>query len=206
MNQELDLKPHLFDGEEELLRSEMSGVASYLEFGMGGSTLLAARCGVQSIFAVDTDPAWIVKVETALHQSKLSIRVRLFHCDVGPTSKWGVPIGQGKMASWPEYPKLPWHACIGCGEVPGLIYVDGRFRVACTLYSILMLHLRQPKFPDQRSRIAIHDFVGRPHYNKVLDYADVVETRNTLVVLEKKTSASLEQLVEDLLTFQFDKR
>lgn len=49
----------------------------------------------------------------------------------------------------------------------------------------------------------IHDFANRPHYHKVTDYAQVVEQRNTLAVLELRESLSIANLVSDLLEFQF---
>lgn len=197
------LEPHLLEGELPLFQQEISRAKSYLEFGMGGSTLFAASLGVKRIVSVDSDPEWISRIADSIATFRKTSEIDLIHCDIGPTGSWGMPINQEGMANWPQYFHEPWKRFAAVHIVPDLIYVDGRFRVACTLYSILRLHLAYTSLGRGKTRIMIHDFNNRPHYHKVTDYAQIVEQFNTLAVFELRKSFSVADLVSDLLEFQF---
>lgn len=200
------LEPHLLEGELQLFRREVSRAGSYLEFGMGGSTLFAANLGVKRIVSVDSDSAWVSKIANSIAAFHGISRIDLIHCDIGPTGAWGAPVNHDMMANWPQYFQEPWKRLAAEHTVPDLIYVDGRFRVASTLYSILRLYLTYiSSRASERAitKIMIHDFTNRPHYHKVTDYAQVVEQHNTLTVLELRESLSVANLVSDLLEFQF---
>jgi hypothetical protein len=199
-----DFKPHLFDGEYELLRGELTKARSYLEFGTGGSTLFAAECGIRRIVSVDSDRAWSDRIGERLASARSKINIELIHCNIGRTGDWGVPLGREEIANWPQYFVQPWQRFLDAGEIPDLIYVDGRFRVACVLYSLLNLPRR--RLFRKATRIMIHDFSERPHYSKILDYTSVVAHANTLAVLEPKASISRPEVLHDLISFQFDYR
>jgi hypothetical protein len=47
--------PHFFGSELDLFEDSLKGVQQYLEFGIGGSTLVAVRLGLPSIVAIDSD-------------------------------------------------------------------------------------------------------------------------------------------------------
>lgn len=197
------LDPHLLEGEQPLFQREVSRAKSYLEFGMGGSTLFAANRGIKRIVSVDSDSEWVSKIADSLAVFRKTSEIDLIHCDIGPTGAWGMPVNQERMANWPQYFHEPWKRFTAAHMIPDLIYVDGRFRVACTLYSILRLHLASSSSGHEKTRIMIHDFTNRPHYHKVIDYAQIVEQFNTLTVFELRESLALTDLVADLLEFQF---
>ena len=52
------MQPHMSAAEIAQVELQLAGRASLLEFGCGGSTLVAAR-QVQRIVGVDSDPAWL---------------------------------------------------------------------------------------------------------------------------------------------------
>ncbi len=52
----------------------------------------------------------------------------------------------------------------------------------------------------------MHDFLNRPHYERITKYASVIASKNTLVVVEQKSDISQSQLLEDILSFEFDLR
>jgi hypothetical protein len=199
-----DLRPHLFPGEQELMEKEFRRASSYLEFGTGGSTVLAFESGLKRIVTADSDPVFLDKVR-AIARTCLESDIDFVFCDLGPTGEWGNPVGRDNIINWPQYFTLPWHHFLARNEVPDLIYIDGRFRVACALYSILILHVKCNRWLGRKSRLMIHDFL-RPEYSKVKDYAKVVSSANTLAVLEPKKRISADSLVRDLLVFQFDTR
>jgi len=175
-----------------------------LEFGMGGSTLLAAESGIRRIVSVDSDQAWVRKIEERIASKRPAVDIELIHCDIGRTGEWGVPLDREQIMNWPQYCAQPWQRFLSLNETPDLIYVDGRFRVACVLYSLLNLHRR--RFFGKNARIMIHDFSDRPHYGKIMEFASTVARANTLVVVEQRPGISRSRLLQDLLSFQFDVR
>lgn len=197
------LNPHLLEGELPLFRREIARAESYLEFGMGGSTLFAANQGVKRIVSVDSDSEWVSKIADSITVFRTTSEIDLIHCDIGPTGPWGTPVNQERMANWPLYFREPWKRLAAAHIIPDLIYVDGRFRVACTLYSILRLHVASSSSGHGKTRIMIHDFTNRPYYYKVTDYAQIVEQFNTLTVFELREPFAVTDLVSDLLEFQF---
>ncbi|MEI9805784.1 MAG: hypothetical protein WDN48_17020 [Pseudolabrys sp.] len=72
-----DFKPHLFEGEYELLRGELTKARSYLEFGTGGSTLLAAKCGIRHIVSVHSDRAWVDRIDEHLTGLRSNLDIEL---------------------------------------------------------------------------------------------------------------------------------
>ena len=87
------LKPHMSAGETRLYASLLDVATEYLEYGCGGSTILAAERPLIRSTSIDSDPNWI----TALRQQKLieaaedEGRLRLLHVDIGPVAEWGRP-------------------------------------------------------------------------------------------------------------------
>ena len=68
-----------------------------------------------------------------------------------------------------------------------LVFIDGRFRVACCLkcYDVI----------KDNCLIAFDDFWNGQHYHIVLDYFDIVEKTkdNRMVILKKKNNVSVPQ-------------
>ena len=59
-------EPHLFGDEPALFERVLGdGVRNYLEFGLGGSTLAAARAGAEALVAVDSDGGWVPRRSAA---------------------------------------------------------------------------------------------------------------------------------------------
>jgi hypothetical protein len=171
-------------------------IGTILEFGMGGSTILAASLGAKRIISVDSDPAWRDRVADELKTTKAQCRVDLICCDIGPIGEFGMPVEPSRIARWPQYYIAPWAALKA--ELPNLIYVDGRFRVACALYSAL-------QFNDFSPKLLIHDF-ERDCYHRLLAYFEVKDRVERLASLALKPRANIGEMVSDLLQFQFDPR
>jgi hypothetical protein len=157
-------KPHLFPGEETLFETEMRRCRRLLEYGMGGSTIFAFEAGAKEIVSIDSDLAFVEKVRQRI--GKHARHVRLLHCDTGPVKEWGMPIDRERVDHWPVYFTRPWQAYAATNTIPDLVYVDGRFRVACILYSILMI--RNAGWLHRRSRMMLHDLSpDRPYYTSL---------------------------------------
>ncbi len=197
--------PHLFGDEAELMhRVFATGCRRYLEFGIGGSTLLALRSGAEMVVAADSDRRW---VEVARGHPELAPKVatgqiRLVHADIGPTSDWGRPAANTPQAAWPNYLARPWAEWQDFGVLPDLVYVDGRFRVACCL-SILLAFADRSEAP----RVMVHD-IGpeRPYYGTIFEFFETVEAVGSLHLLSRRPGASALGAITRLLDTQFDAR
>jgi hypothetical protein len=86
-----------------------------------------------------------------------------------------------------------------------LVFVDGRFRVACCL-SVILLAASDPGL-TRSLQVLLHD-VGpdRPYYEEVFRFFDVVESVNTLRAMRIKPDVACSQVMSVLLRRQFDQR
>jgi hypothetical protein len=106
----------------------------YLEYGSGGSTLLAAEIGVQRLFSVESDRAWIGNLSKIVRERFLNLAFIDHYIDIGKTGDWGFPLDSERARHWPDYARSIWmHAAF---QSPDLILIDGRFRVSCFLASV----------------------------------------------------------------------
>jgi hypothetical protein len=112
----------------------------YLEYGCGGSTVYACSLpNIKVVLSVDSDPVWIAKVKGSAKGSSSHTppTLLLAHCDIGEVGDWGVPINKNKSDHFWKYMAAPWDIARSRNYVPDTILIDGRFRVACFLYSLL---------------------------------------------------------------------
>jgi hypothetical protein len=84
---------------------------------------------------------------------------------------WGMPAYTGRTARrvrrWANYPAAPWRYLQSINQHPDLVLVDGRFRAACVLESLLNLQ------PMSGWQILVDDYAGRPHYHVVERFCDM---------------------------------
>src|SRR5437660_1013858 len=127
-----DFPVRMSSAEQELFTSLLGTSRAFLEFGCGGSTLLAIQHSSHFIASVDTDPSWIEKLKTNdLVSGALSAnRLHFIHVDLGPVGEWGRPNGESHIRSWPKYYTTPY---LRLDWEFDLILIDGRFRVPCLL-------------------------------------------------------------------------
>lgn len=144
--------------EAAALRAAYAAAGTVLEYGSGGSTLMAAECGAQ-VWAVESDAAWAEMMVAAL----AGTTGRILHVDIGPTGEWGRPVDDSGFRNWPDYALKIW-------EMPGfahpdVVLVDGRFRLACFL--TVAYRITRPVtlyFDDYTPREAYHkaETLARP--------------------------------------------
>lgn len=178
------MQPHMSASEIALFEAQLAGKASLLEFGCGGSTVTAAR-HVPRIVSVDSDPAWLAKV--AADPALAGHDFTPFHADIGPVGEWGYPLDEARLRDWPRYHAAIWRSMTGS---PDAVLIDGRFRVACLLQSLI--HCK----PD--CVLLFHDFTNRPHYHVVLGHAEIAQQVDTLAVLRAKPAIDGKALLHDL--------
>jgi hypothetical protein len=190
--------------ERELFeRTLAAGVRRYMEFGAGGSTLLALRAGASDLVVVESDPTWIAAV--AEHPEAAAAiaehRLALLGADIGPTREFGYPAAMDAPAArWSRYVQVGWAEWARRGTRPDLVFVDGRFRVACCLSVLLACS-------DSPVRVLVHDICPeRPGYAAILSCYDVIMQSGTLYQLAPRPHLSAAGVLSALLEAQFDPR
>lgn len=138
--------------EEEwsLLVEALHPAGSYLEFGSGLSTEFISQyydCRVRSI---ETSADWVELVRKRVRDD-----VELVHIDLGPVGAWGRPVSYERRHDFVRY----FEAGFEGGFDPDVILIDGRFRVACFLSSVLLA--------SPGTKIVFDDYRMRPNYKVV---------------------------------------
>jgi len=165
---EVPAEPHFDEDSTRYFRQALAQARNYLEYGSGGSTLLANKM-VTNLVSVDSDASFLADVRRKLSESDHRAVAKLIHVNIGLTVDWGMPVftkpTRRRVRRWEEYCKAPWRYFRTIGQQPDLILVDGRFRVACVLESLLSLS------PLSETKILLDDYVSRPEYGVVEQYA-----------------------------------
>ena len=119
------------------LEERMRASRVYLEYGSGGSTRLAVRLQVPHVFSVESDQAYGRAVRRVVQQELGATEFEMLLPDLGPTGAWGFPSNTERFRNWSSYPIRIWSLLKERQLSPDLVLVDGRFRVACLLASLL---------------------------------------------------------------------
>jgi hypothetical protein len=130
----------------------------YLEYGCGGSTVLACQHpSIRSVISVDSDQAWATKVRESTLGSLCHVSVE--YCDIGHVRAWGKPVDQSGACNYWRYIADPWRRAAELGDPIDLVLIDGRFRVASFLFSLVA--------SPAGATIMFDDYFDRPNYSVV---------------------------------------
>jgi hypothetical protein len=168
------------------------------------STLMAVQANFEAIVAVDSDPSWVsaVKTHPEFSEAIAQGRASVIHGNIGSTREWGNPKDGSDVRLWPNYIASAWREWARRACLPDLVYIDGRFRVACA-YSVVVACGGSEA--SNRPVVLMHDFSeARPSYGDVLKFFDIEQRENSLVVLKIRADASSLEAMADLLGRQFD--
>lgn len=171
----------LFDGHDALFRAAIDGVRVYGEYGLGASTLWVDANTSARIVGVETDAQWADRIRAALTRDGHDIR----HVDVGPVAKWGKPRTYRKRRNFIDYVEGPW----GSLTKPEAVLIDGRFRVACFLTSLVTA--------DPGTPIIFDDYVGRRTYHLVEEFGAPVaknDRQAVFIVPERRDKPAIRAL------------
>ena len=139
-----------------LVKKTYKAASSILEYGSGGSTVLAAEMPGKTIYSVESDRAWADNLRTYLETANtVKSMPQVYHADIGPTGIWGWPEGHAHIARFHKYPMAIWNST--GFKHPDVVLIDGRFRVACFLASVLSA--------QKPMTILFDDYGDRPNYH-----------------------------------------
>ncbi|EAR51654.1 hypothetical protein OG2516_03680 [Oceanicola granulosus HTCC2516] len=162
------------EAEAAWLREAYEAAGVILEYGSGGSTVMAAEMDGKTVTSVENDPAWADMMEAWFAANPPASLPRIARVDVGEVKEWGKPANNARHFAYPGYALGVWG---GKAFVqPDLVLIDGRFRVGCLLACVF--RSRRPV------QVMFDDYVDRPEYHVVEDYAEKVEVRGRMARFE----------------------
>lgn len=183
--------PHMPEGAVARLRIEMKKSKCYLEYGAGGSTRMAAIENIPYIFSVESDAVFAKAVRRAVSWNKSSSKIVMKAVDVGVTSEWGRPKDKSSCQKWPDYPLSVWSWIEKADQSPDLILIDGRFRTACFLASLLRA--------KNGTMIFFDDYVGRENrYRQVEQFLKPTEFVGRIAVFKVPNTIDARKIAFEL--------
>ena len=160
----------------------------FLEFGMGGSTLLAyMTSNIKKIISVESNIKWINKIRKFKNiKNEEGKRIILEYINIGKVKYNGFPYNMAKNKDFFKYSKYIFKKYENDYD---LVFIDGRFRVACVLQVILNCKLD--------IKILIHDFNNRQNYHILYKYLDIIYSIDTLALFSIKEDIDFEEIKND---------
>ena len=162
--------------------SVIASASVYLEYGGGGSTLVALQ-NAQLVLSVESDRSYMDSLQRAINELPSRASYELIHANIGFTQLWGNPIFKtvtpARLIRWRGYVKAPWERLRKKGVEPDMIFIDGRFRVACCLESLMNLSR------DSACKILVDDYAERPWLKPIEQFGDLVGMHGRMAVFRK---------------------
>lgn len=145
------------DAEKAFVAETYAKAKSIIEYGSGGSTMLAAELG-KPCLSVESDPKWTRELNKAIQDAHGdNATARAVHVNIGPTKAWGYPQDNAAWSRYWRYPMQIWDQ----KELtnPDIVLIDGRMRKAC--FAAVMMSIRQDTL------VLFDDYANRKKYQRV---------------------------------------
>lgn len=156
--------------EAEWLRTAYAGADVILEYGSGGSTVMAADMAGKSVTSVESDNNWAAMMQAWFADNPGASTPVIHHADIGPTVEWGMPDGDNRWRAWPKYPLEIWQT--EGFQQPDVVLIDGRFRIGCLLATLFNTKKTVTVFFD--------DYADRAPYYEVERFVKPTEIRGRM--------------------------
>jgi hypothetical protein len=186
--------PHMTWNEYLLFKKICRNAYTFIEYGSGGSTIYLLKHD-KKVFSVESNPEFYQYMNSIrLLKQAAGKNLHFQFIDLGPTNKWGRPLTSEKSESWSAYYKKIWEKIDPYRDKIDVIFIDGRFRVSCCLYSILKVLA----YNWRETVFVIHDFWRRNKYHVVLKFLDVEKSETNLVSFKLKPNINIREVKEML--------
>ena len=172
------MEPFVAATDKKMFYKYLDRARVYFEFGSGGSTFQAsARSNVSKVYSVESDRKWHDKLKEVIKRD--NVQYILNEMDTLPNN-WGQPGPKSTPQQRINYSNQIRMLSKEERDNIDMIFIDGRFRVACCLKCF--------DVGSPNCIIAFDDFLDRQHYHVVLDYYDLMEATSDkrMAILRKK--------------------
>jgi hypothetical protein len=185
MLETVDSVPHMDDEGLRCFQDTLKASQCYLEYGSGGSTVYAANVAqVRYIISVESDRLWADRVKAAINAPNCNLHLQ--HCDIGEVGNWGTPRTREKIDEFWRYSATPWQIAKQNHLVPDTVLIDGRFRVASFLFSLVTARIG--------TTILFDDYFDRPEYFVVEEYCQVEQRRGAMALFISSRKFSISDI------------
>jgi len=150
------------EAESALVRSVYRAADVILEYGSGGSTVMAAEMPNKTVFSVESDQDWSQMMRGWFDANPPAdgTEVDVIWADIGPTREWGFPVNNRAWQRYARYPLEVWD--LPELPQPDVVLVDGRFRTGCAMAAA---------FRSARPvTVLVDDYAKRKHYHRIERY------------------------------------
>ncbi len=154
------------EAEADAVRAAYAEAEVILEYGSGGSTVVAAEMPGKRVFSVESDGDWVHMMRGWFDQSPPAqgTTVDVIRADIGPTRKWGHPKDDSEWRRYARYPLAVWD--LAEFRQPDVVLVDGRFRTGCALATAFRtarpVRLLVDDYAPRKGYHRVEEFLGRP--------------------------------------------
>ena len=137
-----------------------------LEYGSGGSTVMASEMSGKTVFSVESDQHWAEKMRGWFLQNPPAqdTRVDVFWVNIGETGDWGKPMNTDGWRHYIDYPLSVWQRKEF--RQPDVVLVDGRFRPGCAMATAFCTQepvtLLVDDYKRRKGYHVIEEFLGAP--------------------------------------------
>ncbi|MBV0934049.1 O-linked N-acetylglucosamine transferase, SPINDLY family protein [Marinobacterium weihaiense] len=152
-------KPHLTlpAAVAEHLKEVYAGAHTILEYGSGGSTIVASEMKGKRIFTVENDLDWADKMRRYIAQEPHPSPAIIHSVNTGPTAAWARPVDDSGWRNFHAYPLSVWDR--DDFIEPDVVLIDGRFRIAC--FVATFMKIKKPTI------VLFDDYADRDYYHVV---------------------------------------
>lgn len=188
----LKLQPHMDEDALVFFKERIKSSLCYLEYGAGGSTFYAVNVvKVPVVISVESDRSLIEQLAPTL--LLVNSRVFISHCNIGKIEAWGYPKNIDNVLNYWSYMSKPWHVVRENDFSPDLILIDGRFRVASFLYSLLSA--------KEGTTILFDDYADREEYFLVEKFCPLQERKGNMGVFTVSKDFSVPDICEKIAQY-----
>ncbi len=164
--------------EAERVASAYGAAHVILEYGSGGSTVLASELSGKTVFSVESDRNWASMMQDWFAQNPPAeaTRIDVMWVDIGETGEWGKPVNNGGWRHYADYPLSVWQRKEF--RQPDVVLVDGRFRPGCAMATAFCtkkpVTLLVDDYKRRKGYHVIEEFLGTPRLIGRMAEFDVV--------------------------------
>ncbi len=152
--------------EAALLRAAYARAETILEYGSGGSTVMAGEMPGKRVWSVESSGAWAKMMRGWFRENPPAegTTVEIVHARIGETKDWGHPADESEWRRFARYPLGIWKR--EDFAAPDVVLVDGRFRQGCALATAFSttkpVDLFFDDYPRRKRYHVVEEFLGPP--------------------------------------------